>query len=156
MKKPWYHEGLHFGCVQCGRCCTGAPGYVWVTAEEIKRLAKAKGMTPRQFRLEFVVDYGEKMSLAERPNYDCVMLEDGRCSVYDCRPRQCRTFPFWKHNIKNRRAWKRAARECPGVDHGRLYGLEEIRHILEDGGQTDDAAPPESAPDEQRCGDPSP
>ena len=36
---PWYHEGLSFTCSQCGDCCTGAPGYVWVNNEEIAALA---------------------------------------------------------------------------------------------------------------------
>ncbi len=137
MSKPWYKEGLQFDCTQCGECCTGAPGYVWVTDEDIERLAKAKGMTAHQFRLEFVVDYGDRMSLAERANYDCVMLEEGHCSVYSIRPRQCRTFPFWGSNLKNRRAWRRVSHECPGVGGERLYTLDEIQRIIDDGGATD-------------------
>ena len=27
----WYRDGLRFECTRCGACCTGAPGYVWVT-----------------------------------------------------------------------------------------------------------------------------
>ena len=30
---PWYADGLPFTCTQCGDCCTGDPGYVWVTDE---------------------------------------------------------------------------------------------------------------------------
>ena len=33
--KPWYAEGLRFKCTECGQCCTGAPGYVWVNEEEV-------------------------------------------------------------------------------------------------------------------------
>ena len=37
--RKWYDEGLRFQCSQCGDCCTGAPGYVWVNQEEIEQLA---------------------------------------------------------------------------------------------------------------------
>ncbi|MFG0335929.1 MAG: YkgJ family cysteine cluster protein, partial [Maioricimonas sp. JB049] len=36
---PWYRDGLQFSCTQCGNCCTGSPGYVWVTEEEIAAIA---------------------------------------------------------------------------------------------------------------------
>ena len=49
LEKPWYHEGLRFECTGCGDCCTGAPGYVWLTEEEIRALAEAGGATPEQF-----------------------------------------------------------------------------------------------------------
>ncbi|MFM7740581.1 MAG: YkgJ family cysteine cluster protein, partial [Planctomycetota bacterium] len=28
--EPWYKDGLRFQCSQCGDCCTGGAGYVWV------------------------------------------------------------------------------------------------------------------------------
>ena len=34
-EQPWYKDGLGFQCTQCGDCCTGAPGYVWINAAEI-------------------------------------------------------------------------------------------------------------------------
>ena len=41
--RPWYRDGLRFECSQCGDCCTGAPGYVWVNKEEIASLASEAG-----------------------------------------------------------------------------------------------------------------
>jgi len=146
VKKPWYADGLRFTCTQCGQCCTGAPGYVWVTDADIERLAAAKGMDAREFYLRYVVDCGDRKTLGERANYDCVMLEDGHCSVYTVRPSQCRTFPFWADNIESRRDWRRTARQCPGCDQGRLYTLGEIQQIAARSGQTDNgAAPPAEA-----------
>ena len=40
-EQPWYAEGLKFTCTQCGNCCTGGPGFVWISREEIRRLAVA-------------------------------------------------------------------------------------------------------------------
>ena len=38
-QEPWYKEGLRFKCTECGKCCTGAPGYVWVNKEEVAEMA---------------------------------------------------------------------------------------------------------------------
>ena len=47
--KPWFQAGLRFECSQCGDCCTGAPGYVWVNREEINALAAKVGMEVSAF-----------------------------------------------------------------------------------------------------------
>ena len=39
MPELWYKDGLQFTCSQCGDCCTGAPGFVWVNGDEIRALA---------------------------------------------------------------------------------------------------------------------
>ena len=43
MNEPWYSDGLKFDCTGCGDCCTGDPGYVWVSRAEIEALAAALG-----------------------------------------------------------------------------------------------------------------
>jgi len=40
VEKPWYQDGLRFKCTGCGQCCTGSPGYVWVSPEEAEAMAK--------------------------------------------------------------------------------------------------------------------
>ena len=42
-EKPWYSGGLAFECTRCGHCCTGDPGFVWVTEEELAAIAKFLG-----------------------------------------------------------------------------------------------------------------
>src|SRR5690606_15561824 len=36
----WYRDGLRFECTQCGNCCTGMPGHVWVDEADIARIAE--------------------------------------------------------------------------------------------------------------------
>ena len=43
MTEPWYQDGLRFKCTRCGACCTGPPGYVWVTDKEIAAIAEFRG-----------------------------------------------------------------------------------------------------------------
>jgi len=128
---PWYREGLRFSCLACGACCTGGPGYVWVSDEEIERIAAFLGLERAVFRRRYLVLGYRGYSLREKAGYDCVFLDGGRCTIYPVRPRQCRSFPFWPETLRSRADWERFARDCPGMNHGRLYSLEEIREVLE-------------------------
>jgi Fe-S-cluster containining protein len=47
--------------------------------------------------------------------------------VYEDRPRQCRTWPFWDSNLKSPEAWLRACDVCPGSGQGKLYSIELIQ-----------------------------
>jgi len=125
---PWYQGGLKFTCSQCGDCCTGAPGHVWVNNEEIATLAEHEGLDVAAFEEQFVRRVGARKSLIEHPNGDCVFF-DGvtrKCTVYDARPRQCRTWPFWDSNLKTPEDWKHTCSVCPGSGQGQLHSLDSI------------------------------
>ena len=127
--QPWFADGLRFQCTGCGDCCTGAPGYVWVNQAEIDALAARLEMTPAAFERKFVREIGVRRSLKERRNYDCVFLdaETRKCTVYEQRPRQCRTWPFWDSNLKSPESWSETCEACPGAGKGKLYSLETIQ-----------------------------
>jgi hypothetical protein len=44
---------------------------------------------------------------------------------------QCRTWPFWKINLKSPEAWSAAASSCPGMNQGKFYDGGRIDEILE-------------------------
>jgi uncharacterized protein len=138
----WFDEsrageaGLRFACTMCGNCCSGPEGYVGFTDEEGSRLAARLGVPYDQFLREYVPEPRGIRSLREREGpagLDCIFLDrtgiPGRavCSVYEDRPAQCRTWPFWRSNLTDERAWRRAARVCPGIGHGPLHAPEYIR-----------------------------
>jgi Fe-S-cluster containining protein len=122
--------GLRFSCTQCGQCCTGSPGYVWLSAQDLDALCVRFGLAQNDFirRYCVVVDTGEgrAVSLQEKAGYDCIFLENGRCSVYEFRPIQCKTYPFWEEIIANEKSWHEEARYCPGVGNGPMIAPEEI------------------------------
>ncbi|MCK4626096.1 MAG: YkgJ family cysteine cluster protein [Phycisphaerae bacterium] len=133
--KPWYAGGLAFECTGCGGCCAGpGEGYVWVTPKEIVAIAKLLGLTEDKVRRKYVRKVGQRFSLVERKgNKDCIFLQpDGKggrnCRIYDARPVQCRTWPFWPSNIADADSWCLAGRRCPGINRGRLYNADEIQH----------------------------
>ncbi len=126
---PWYAEGLRFRCTACGACCTGEPGHVWVDDDEIRRLARARGLSARAFRARFVRRVGKRWSLKEKENGDCVLLEGGRCTVYEHKPTRCTTFPFWPPVLASPSAWEEAGERCEGIGQGDLYDREAIEQL---------------------------
>lgn len=125
---PWYAEGLRFECTGCGDCCTGDPGYVWVTEAEIDKLATAVDMDSDTFADTYVRKIGARFSLREFPNGDCVFFDSEKrsCTVYEARPTQCKTWPFWDSNLETPEDWHRTCEECPGSGTGPLVQLESI------------------------------
>ena len=134
MGACFYDKGLRFECQNCNYCCSSEPGYVFLSEEDISRLASGLGMEAQAFVDTFcrIVDMGafKMVSLLEKENYDCIFLENGRCRVYGHRPRQCETYPFWAHVLEDRESWDREAQSCPGMNKGKLYTKKEIEEKL--------------------------
>jgi Fe-S-cluster containining protein len=135
---PWYREGLHFTCHQCGNCCTGPPGYVWFNEAEGRAMAAHLGVSEATFYEQYARRANGKWSLREvkrNGQYDCVFLQrDGQgkalCGVYPARPKQCATWPFWPENLASREAWDEVAKDCPGMRHGKdFFPVDQIRII---------------------------
>ena len=128
--------GLSFECTMCGNCCTGPEGYVLVSDAEAAALAARLGVTPDEFLARYTRITREGRSLTERKTefgLDCIFLDRTKipgkavCGVYQDRPRQCRTWPFWPSNLSSPQAWERAKRICPGTGKGELHSLVQIR-----------------------------
>jgi hypothetical protein len=125
---PWFKDGLKFQCTQCGNCCTGAPGFVWLNGAEIQGLATRFGLEVAEFERRYVRQVGIRKSLVEYSNGDCVFFNNQtrKCTVYEDRPRQCRTWPFWDSNIRTREAWQQTCEVCPGSGQGKIVPVEEV------------------------------
>lgn len=130
MDKPdpkFYADGIRFECQGSGKCCTsrGAYGFVYVSGEDRKRFAKFFGLTSSSFTRKFCATTEGHVHL-KNPEADCSFLRGKRCSVYEARPSQCRTWPFWPENM-NAKAWsKEVTSFCPGVGKGKIHSREAI------------------------------
>jgi len=127
----WYAAGLAFECQQSGNCCSGPPGYVWVTQDEIKAIADFLGRPDSKLGKRDIRRVGLRTSLKERANGDCIYLERGpggctSCRIHPVKPTQCRTWPFWDSNLKSPEHWNNAARGCPGINQGPLHNFVQI------------------------------
>ena len=72
---------------------------------------------------------------------DCALLDrsSGKaiCSVYETRPLQCRTWPFWSEIVESKESWEEASKGlegCPGINSssGTLYSVQEIESQVEE------------------------
>lgn len=118
-EKPWYRHGLNFKCTECGQCCSGSPGYTWVTEAEITAIAQHLNLAIDEFSKKYLRYVDGRYALLEKrsgpDNYDCIFLKDKKCQIYTARPTQCRTFPWWTQNLASKEDWEEAARHCEGI-----------------------------------------
>ncbi len=66
----------------------------------MEQISAFLGIPFNDFTQKYVKKVGYKFSLIEKPHIDgyaCVFFDEDtkRCQIYEVRPRQCKTFPFW-------------------------------------------------------------
>jgi uncharacterized protein len=129
-------QDLAFTCTMCGNCCTGPEGFVVVSDQECHALARRLGITPGEFVFRHTRMNPRGRSLRDvvtRHGHDCVFLDrtavPGRavCGVYEDRPAQCRSWPYWPSNLASPEAWRRARAICPGIGAGTPPTLHQVR-----------------------------
>lgn len=133
-KKLWWEdEGLRFECLECGRCCGGEPGNIWVTEEEQRRIANYLCRDMEELRKKYLVRRMGRMSIREKDNLDCIFYDRGsaHCLIYKVRPVQCSLFPFWPSMIRDRDVWNYYALLCPGMNRGKLYTKEMVDELVQ-------------------------
>ncbi len=131
---PFYKDGLKFSCKRCSACCRYETGFVYLSKEDIERLALETKMDYSLFIKTYCRETEDwqgraVISLKEKSNNDCIFWDEG-CKVYAARPLQCITFPFWESILSSAEAWKTAASGCPGMNSGRLWRAEEIEECI--------------------------
>lgn len=133
----FFDAGLSFECLQCGDCCVGAPGTIYVNSVEIDAIAGCLHLPVDAFSKRYLYPCKDSYSIREDHAGRCLFYHDG-CTIYDHRPHQCRTFPFWFSNLRSEKRWQAIAGQCPGIGRGRVYDREEILQIA---GTTLDGCP---------------
>ena len=106
-------------CSSCeGNCCIGESGYIWINKAECEKLANHLEITLEKLGEDHLRKVGYKYSLKEKQidhnNFACEFfdLDKKQCSIYEVRPTQCRTFPFWDYFKNNIEELKE---ECPAI-----------------------------------------
>ncbi|MCI5130659.1 MAG: YkgJ family cysteine cluster protein [Candidatus Electrothrix sp. EH2] len=123
LKNLHYHNDFPYffksdACKSCGgKCCRGGQGYVWLSLQELEKMAAAREISAEVFTRQYVRQSKGRLSLQERivnGEHFCCLFDpiDCRCTMYENRPKQCRTFPFWEKFTKD---IDNIILTCPGV-----------------------------------------
>jgi Fe-S-cluster containining protein len=86
-----YHEiSQDIDCTQCGNCCRELKPLL--TRSELRLLSDFINVPPKKFLEDYTEfdDTEKKLRLKGTP---CSFLKDNKCTVYECRPSDCRSFP---------------------------------------------------------------
>ena len=111
-----------------------------MSSRDIDEIAKAVNLTREEtiavYTREYVSSTNERMLvLKEYSNADCVFLTKEGCSIYDHRPLQCITYPFWDRILRSKEDWDNEAKECPGINckdgHISKKDIDFIRSLFE-------------------------
>lgn len=81
-------------CQRCTACCKW-PGDVRIEEDEIAPIAAHLGLSEDEFieRYTRLRTNRQGLSILEKENHECIMLEDNRCVIHPVKPEQCRGFP---------------------------------------------------------------
>lgn len=118
----------------CGKCCIsrGQYGFVFLTEMDMKNLEAYLGIPRSDWATASDFLFTRRSNgIPERAWYftggekQCRFLQGTKCSVYEARPVQCRTFPFWPENM-NPRVWDTLKEFCPGIGKGKEWDDEDI------------------------------
>lgn len=141
-ESPWFAElgpdnnTIPFECTGCGKCCK-TRGDVYMSPTETKKAAKLLGLSIADFKAQYVEEEEVTVAMSIDPEKipegetgwtvlrhkqedgSCIFLNDeGLCSIYEARPIQCSTYPFWPRIMASREAWNREVRLEGDVPEG--------------------------------------
>lgn len=119
-------------CPTKSNCCTrirdfGAIEPPFLFASEIARISKVAsgGMTSIQTRS---LETGEQIWMLRSNNPGCVFHVNGRCSIYNMRPVDCRLFPFdIRERADGKLVWVVYTKLCPkAFDYSKYFEAAKI------------------------------
>ena len=136
MRKNIFKEGIKFECQGSGNCCVsrGSYGFVYLSDKDLKRFSNYFKLSIDKFKSKFCQITDGFIHLSEKKSFNgkCIFLKNNRCTVYESRPSQCRTWPFWNDNM-NAKVWnKDISINCPGVGKGKIIKKKEIDKFLKE------------------------
>jgi len=133
VAEKFLENGIRFQCQGSGRCCVsrGEYGYVYLSLKDRKRMARFLKLDTRSFTRKYCQKSEGFFHLKDGKDRSCQFLRDKRCDVYEGRPTQCRTWPFWPE-VMNAKSWKKEVAEfCPGVGKGPVWSKAEIQEVID-------------------------
>jgi len=120
-REVFLDPSVFYACQRCTACCRW-PGDVRLEEDEIPRIAAFLDLSTEEFIRRFTRLRTNRrgLSLIERENHECIMLEDGACRIHEVKPSQCAGFP----NRWNFPGWRKLCEAVPiPIAEARARGL---------------------------------
>lgn len=133
---------MKFECQEScgGKCCSagwdGKAAFIFLTKNDMRSISKfvkqpvdefaSKG----EFKFTRFTKKKTQQWFLKDSETTCRFFNKGKCGIYEVRPIQCRTFPFWPENM-NARKWKELATFCPGIGKGKAQSLDVLHEQIE-------------------------
>ncbi len=102
--------GVHYVCQRCTACCKW-PGDVRIDEGDVAAISEFLDISEEDFlsRYTRLRTNRNGLSLVEKQNHECVMLENGGCRIHEVKPSQCAGFP----NMWNFPGWRDVCEAVP-------------------------------------------
>lgn len=86
--------GINYVCQRCTACCKW-PGDVRIDEQDISNISEFLKISEKDFLEKYTRLRMNRMglSLLEKDNHECIMLEGNSCKIHDVKPSQCAGFP---------------------------------------------------------------
>jgi Fe-S-cluster containining protein len=91
VRRLWGVVSSRINCRECANCCRELAAAI--EQKDVVRLARAEGITPEAFELEFLEKTSERGRFLIRKK-PCPFLDHKLCRHYDSRPDSCEEYPF--------------------------------------------------------------
>ncbi len=120
---------MRFTCLEScgGKCCTGDwsknASFVYLTQKDLIRLRAFLNQPYNEFaqygyfKFTRFTDKLSRQWFLKDSQQQCRFFVKGKCTVYEARPTQCRTFPFWPE-LMVKGQYAQLKKLCPGVGKG--------------------------------------
>lgn len=120
---------LRFECQSgCTKCCE-EQGFVYLTEDDIVRIAGYVGLSTAEFEKRHVYRTKNLRRLRVPRHANCTFLKDGGCSIHEVKPIQCASFPYWPELLISPRKWHETGKRCPGIGKGELVNIEMVKKV---------------------------
>ena len=120
-RETFLEPNTFYQCQRCTACCKW-PGDVRLEEEEIPRIAAFLDLTEQEFldRFTRLRTNRQGLSLIEKENHECIMLDGHACRIHPVKPSQCAGFP----NKWNFPGWQKVCEAIAiPIDEARQRGL---------------------------------
>ena len=116
-----------FRCQKTGNCCR-RDGIVYASQDEIKEMAASLDIDIATFMSRFTKrDNGWTVISTQRFRPNCFLDDNNGCSIYNARPKHCRTYPDWPQIWDNKESLLTEASLCPALKKACLNLIKDLK-----------------------------